>query len=104
MYVCMYAREYLWMYLLDCACVSICLCVCVCVRECMLWFGLVLWNIKHCRLFNAKFFLHIYIKYIRFGLVGFNGISIIVGYLMPNRLHIYIYNFVSFRLMVYQTL
>ena len=35
--------------------------------------------------------LHIYIKYIGFGLGEFYGISTIVGYLMPNRLlHIYI--------------
>ena len=36
----------------------------------MIWFGLVLWHINHCRLFNAKSFLNIYIKYIWFGLVG----------------------------------
>ena len=29
----------------------------------MVWFGLVLWHINHFRLFNAKFFLYIYIKY-----------------------------------------
>ena len=34
------------------------------------WNGLVLLHINHSRLFNAKFFLCIYIKYIRFGLVG----------------------------------
>ena len=28
------------------------------------WFGWVLWHINHCRLFNAKSFLYIYIKYI----------------------------------------
>ena len=28
------------------------------------WFGLVLWLIKHCRLFNAKSSLYIYIRYI----------------------------------------
>ena len=27
------------------------------------WFGLVLCHINHCRLFNAKFYLYIYIKY-----------------------------------------
>ena len=27
------------------------------------WFGLVLWHINHCSLFNAKSFLYIYIKY-----------------------------------------
>ena len=30
------------------------------------WFSLVLWDIKHCRLFNAKYSLYIYIKYIWF--------------------------------------
>ena len=49
---------------------------------------MILWHINHCRLFNAKSSLYIYIKYIGFGLVGFNGISTIVGYLMPNLLHI----------------
>ena len=44
-------------------------------------YGLVLWHINHCRLFNAKSSLYIYIKYIWFGLVGFYGISTIVGYL-----------------------
>ena len=49
-------------------------------------------HINHCRLFNAKSSLYIYIKYIGFGLVGFYGISTIVGYLMPNlTLYTYIY-------------
>ena len=56
----------------------------------MIWFGWVLWHINHCRLFNAKSSLYIYIKYIWFGLVGFYGISTIVGYLMPNPLYTYI--------------
>ena len=30
----------------------------------MIWFGWVLWYINHCRLFNAKSSLYIYIKYI----------------------------------------
>ena len=30
--------------------------------------GWVLWHINHCRLFNAKSSLYIYIKYIGFGL------------------------------------
>ena len=57
----------------------------------MIWFGWVLWHINHCRLFNAKFylFIYIYIKYIGFGLVVFYGASTIVGYLMPNLIHIY---------------
>ena len=58
----------------------------------MIWFGWVLWHINHCWLFNAKFCLYIYIKYICFGLVGFYGISTIVGYLMPNPLYTYILN------------
>ena len=56
------------------------------------WFGLILWHINPCRLFNTKSSLYIYIKYIWFGLVGFNGISTIVGYLMPNPLYKYILN------------
>ena len=58
----------------------------------MIWLGWVLWHINHCRLFNAKYSLYIYIKYIRFGWVGFYGISTIVGYLMPNPLYTYILN------------
>ena len=57
-----------------------------------IWFGWVLWHINNCRLFNAKSSLYIYIKYIGFGLVGFYGISTIVGYLMPNPLYTYISN------------
>ena len=53
----------------------------------MIWFGWVLWHINHCRLFNAKSSLYIYIRYIGFGLVGLNAISTIVGYLMPNPLY-----------------
>ena len=58
----------------------------------MIWFGWVLWHINHCRLFNAKssLYIYIYIRYIAFGLVGFYGISIIVGYLMPNPIYTYI--------------
>ena len=37
----------------------------------MIWLGWVLWHINPCRLFNAKFSLYIYIKYIGFGLAGF---------------------------------
>ena len=39
-----------------------------------IWFGWVLWHINHFRLFIGKSFfiyIHIYIKYIGFGLVGF---------------------------------
>ena len=35
-------------------------------------------------------YIYIYITYIRFGLVGFYGISTFVGYLIPNPLNIYI--------------
>ena len=55
----------------------------------MIWFGWVLWHINHCRLFNAKSSLYIYIKYIWFGLVGFYGISTVVGYLMLNPFYTY---------------
>ena len=58
----------------------------------MIWFGWVLWHLNQCRLFNAKSFLCIYIKYIGFDLVGFYGISTIVGYLMPNPFYAYILN------------
>ena len=52
----------------------------------LVWFCWVLWQINHCRLFNAKSSLYIYIKYIGFGFVGFYGISTIVVYLMSNTL------------------
>ena len=58
----------------------------------IIWFGLVLWHINHCKLFNAKSSFYIYIKYIKFGLVWFYGISTIVSYLMPNPLFTYILN------------
>ena len=62
----------------------------------MIRFGWVLWHINHSRLFNAKSSLYIYIKYIGFGLVGFYGISTIVGYLMSNPVFtcIYIYTYI----------
>ena len=40
-------------------------------------------------LFNTKSYLYINIKYIYFGLVGFYGISVIVGNLMSNPVNIY---------------
>ena len=58
----------------------------------IIWFDWALWYINHCRLFNAKFVLYIYIKSIWFSLVGFYGISTIVGYSMPNPLYRYISN------------
>ena len=73
----------------------------------MIWFGWVLCHINHSGLFNAKSSLYIYIKYILFGLVGFYGISTIVGYLMPNLLYSYIsniYNLVWLGVMVDQPL
>ena len=73
----------------------------------MIWFGLVLWHINHCRLFNAKFSLYIYIKNILFGWLGFYDISAIVGYLMPNSLYTYIlkiYYLVGLAFMAYQPL
>ena len=54
--------------------------------------GLVLWHINPSRLFNSKSSLYMYIRYIRFGLVWFKGISTTVGYLMPNPLYTYILN------------
>ena len=58
----------------------------------MIWSSWVLWRINHCRLFNAKSSLYIYIKYIGFCLVGFYGTTTIVGNLMPNLLYTYILN------------
>ena len=55
----------------------------------LVWFG-----DNHCCLFYAKSSLYIYIRYIWFGLVGFYGISTIVGYLMPNPLYTYILNMI----------
>ena len=60
----------------------------------MIWLGWVLWHINHCWLFNAKFFLYIYSKYIGFDLVGFYGISNIGSYLMQNYIYIYIYIYI----------
>ena len=57
-----------------------------------IWFGLVWWLINHCRLFNAKSSLYIYIKYIWFGLAWFDDLSTIVGLLMPNLVYMYILN------------
>ena len=73
----------------------------------MIWFGLVLWHISRCRLFNAKCTSYIYINYIIFGWVGFYGISTIVGYLIPNPLYTYILNILDlvwfgFGFMAYQ--
>ena len=56
----------------------------------MIWFGWVLWHINHYRLFNAKSTFYIFIQYIWFVLLGFYGISTIIGYLMPNPLYTYL--------------
>ena len=74
------------------------------------WLGLVgrfSSHLNHCSLFTAKFSLYMYNKYIWFCLVGFYGVSIIAGYLMPNPLYTYvidIYDFVLFCFMAYQPL
>ena len=73
----------------------------------MIWFGLVLWHINHCRLFNAKSSLETCIKYMIFSLVGFYGKSTIVGYLFPNPIYTYIsniYDLVWLDFMAYQPL
>ena len=67
----------------------------------MIWFGWILWDINYCRLFNAKPFLYIYIEYIGFSLVGFYGISAIVGYLMPNPFYTYILDIYDLDFMAY---
>ena len=59
-------------------------------------FRLGSFSIDHCKLFNAKSSLYIYIKYIGFVLVGFYGTSFIVGYLIPNPLYTYIIKYIGF--------
>ena len=54
----------------------------------MTWFWMISWYINYCGLFDAKCTIYIHTW---FGLVWFHGISIIVGYLMPNAQYIYIY-------------
>ena len=51
----------------------------------LVWLGFMVYQL--CSLFNAKSNLYIYIRYIQFGVVGFYGISTIVGYLMPNTVY-----------------
>ena len=70
-------------------------------------FGWLLCQTNHCRLFNAKSSLSIYIEYIEFSLVWFYGISTIVGHLMQNPLYTYIlniYDLVWLGFMAYQPL
>ena len=62
-------------------------------------FGLVLWLINHCWLFNAKFSLYIYINYIYFGLAGFYGISTIA----KSSSYMYI-KYIGFGFIAYPTL
>ena len=57
----------------------------------------VLWHINHCRLFNAKSSLYIYIKYL-FGLVGFYAKSSYYTYILN------IYDLVWLGFMAYQLL
>ena len=57
-------------------------------------FGWVLWHINHCRLFNVKSSLYIYIKYIWFGGIWFYGISTIVDYSIPNPFYTYILKYI----------
>ena len=52
----------------------------------MIWFGLFLWHMNHCRLFDAESSLYIFIKYTWFGWVGFYVKSTIVGYLISGSL------------------
>ena len=61
----------------------------LCIYIKYIWFGLVLLHINCCRLFNSESSFYIYIRYIRVGVQRFYGISIVVGYLMPNPLYIY---------------
>ena len=68
----------------------------------MVLFGLVLWHINHCWLFNSKSSLYIYMKYIYYGLAVFYGISTTIGYLMPHYIYIYIYDKVWLGFMTYQ--
>ena len=58
----------------------------------LVWLGWILWHINHCRLFNAKSSLYVYIRHIWFCLVWIYGISTIGGYLMPNPIYTYTLN------------
>ena len=63
-----------------------------------------LWPINQCRLLNAKSSLYLYIKYVRFGLVGLHGLSNNVVYLTANPLYTFIlniYDLVRFGFIVY---
>ena len=73
----------------------------------LVWLAFIVYQPLEVRLFNAKSFLYIYIKYIWFGLVGFYSISTIGGYSMPNPFYTYIlniYDLVWLAFIVYQPL
>ena len=59
----------------------------------MICFGWVFEHINHHSLFNVKSSLYIYIKYKRFGLVGFYCISTTEVYLMLNPVYTYIFRY-----------
>ena len=82
-YIYIYIHTHIYIYTHTYTHTHIYIYVCVCVIL------FVLWHINHCRLFNVKPPFNIYFKYIGFGLVGYYGISTIVGYLMPNPLYTY---------------
>ena len=56
----------------------------------MIGFGLILGQINHCKLINTNYCSYGSIKYICFCMVGFYGMSLIVGYLIPNTLYTHI--------------
>ena len=64
-----------------------------------MWFGLFggVRHVNYCWLFDAKRSIYIYIKYMKFSLVWFYGISTNVGYSIPNSICIY-------KLVLYQSL
>ena len=75
----------------------------------LVWFGLFNLMAYQPLLVNLcqTLLIHIYIKPILFGLVGFYDISTIVGYLMPNPLYTYtlnIYDLAWLGFMAYQPL
>ena len=56
----------------------------------MICFVLVLWHMTPSKIFIVESCLYIYIKHVGFLLVGFYGISTIVGHLTPNPIYTYI--------------
>ena len=55
----------------------------------MIWFGWVLWDINHYRLFNSESLYTYIINIYDLLCLAFYGISTILGYLMPNISSIY---------------